>query len=107
MYRRYSAMKTQDPLLRSALWLQRCHQPSLLQQDRGQDSALDTVLYHTQLLIQHSGASRKARSRHWHAAAAQMDTYVDSDLRQLQYAITQAQNKGRRPSVLPQPSLRD
>ena len=100
-------MKPQDPLLRSALWLQRCHQPSLLQPDRGHDSALETVLYHTQLLIQHCGASRKARSRHWHAAAAQMDAHVSSDLRQLQYAITQAQNKTRHPSVLPQVSLRD
>jgi len=101
-------MKTKDPLLRPAIWLQGCHyHDCLTRPDKGRDGALDAVLYHAQLLAQHLGACRKARSRGWQTAVMQMDARITEDLRQLQYATTEAQTQSRGPTVLPQPTLRD
>lgn len=100
-------MKSQYPLLRPAIWLHRYHQQCKIRLDRVRDSTLDSVLYHSELLIQHARACRNATSRGWHAAVAQMDTRIAADLHRLQYATTEAQNKTRRPTELPQPTLRD
>jgi hypothetical protein len=97
-------MKDKDPLLRAAIWLYGFRQQSLVRNDR--NSTLDSVLYHSKLLIQHLEACRKARSHGWHAAADQMDARISDDLHQLQYATTQAQNQSRGPTVQ-QPTLRD
>jgi SAM-dependent methyltransferase len=45
-------MKTQYPLLRPAIWLHGFHRQRRILNDRRPDSALDTVLYHAELLIQ-------------------------------------------------------
>jgi hypothetical protein len=100
-------MKTQYPLLRPAIWLHKGQSERLARHDRGLDSALDNVLYHAELLIQHAQACRNARGRGWHAAAIQLDNRIVDDLHRLQYATTEAQNQVRRPTVLPQPKLRD
>ena len=98
-------MKTQYPLLRPALWLHRCRQQRSVHHDQRHKSALDTVQYHAELLIQHLKASRHARSRDWHAALALMDLQVAEDLQRLQYSTTEAQSH---PSpITPQPTLRD